>query len=339
MSYSNIVRFLGAGAVGAGFAATVLLLIGAFRGGAVLALACVACAVCLSLVMIRHQSWVTATSFRSLGKRLETTQNKVFGLETVVREQAILMHGLEERTVWLRNLETRLNALDAVPESLDAVSGAIAATQSAVLENTSSMGYIEGRAEEIRENLDSLSKTADTITVGVSALRSASAARPAVQEDPAGVGSDKAPPARSIPHEDESATGEGVAELRGLSDGIARVLTLGRDPLETDIDGLPTVALLPGAIPSRASLPASVVIVIDESGFSRGVWKSFGGHYDDYLLSELEAVRRLVDDGRVNAITLTSEDTSVRFRGTRSWGVVAVSPTEAGQLLWAAARR
>lgn len=329
MRYSIIVRLLGIGAVINGVVAIVLLLIGTIRGGAVLALACVACATCLGLVMVRYQSWTSATAIRSVGKRLDTTGVKLSGLETILKEQSVLM----------RDLETRLSTLDSVPESLHAVSGVVASTHSSVLDGTSSLRYVAERTVEIRENLDSISTIADTINVGVSALRSVPRADPAFQDHPANSAPDKTPLVRQSPHERAAAPREKPEELHDLSDGLVRVLTLGRDPLETDIDGLRTAALFPGAIPSRASLPASVVLIIDESGFSRGVWKSFGGSYDDYLLSELEAVRQLVGDGRVRAITLTSDNTLERFRITRSWGVVASSSAEADQLLRAAAKR
>lgn len=329
MSYSNIIRLLGVSAAVAGFAASVLLVLGSFRGGAALALACLACAACLGIIMIRRQSRASATMSRGLGRRLDKAQEELSGLKVMLDDQAVLM----------RSLEAQLTSLEAIPTSLRMMSGVVAETQSSVLQNLSSTHAISDRLDKTEEQLGSLSKMVDTITVDVSALRNSSVTAHTDQMQQLRQSTDKSVIAGQVAHDGSVVAEENSVKPLGKSDGLARVLTLGRDPLEIDIEGLRTAALFPGAIPSRASLPPSAVLVVDESGFSRGVWKSFGGPYDDYLLSELIAVRRLVADGRVRTITMTSEDTPERFRLTRTWGVSASNPGEANQLLRVAAKQ
>lgn len=328
MSYSSMVRSLGTGAVVAALVSVVLILVGSYRGGAVLGLCFVACAISLGLVMIRQQSRANSTLLRGLGKRIDSAQ----------LESSEFGSALEQCTGVLRDIDARIGTLESVPVSLTGMSGAIAATRKSVMEGAASQRYLAGRTEKIRERVDALSKSADSITVGVNAIRSASEPRPTAQKQSGPVAPSKPEAVRqaSPAKKNTEVKAPGSPSPTG---GAVKVLTLGRDPLETEIDGLRTGALLPGTIPSRAALPASVVLLIDESGFSRGVWKSFGGEYDDFVLSELDAVRRLVSDGRVHVITILSENTPERFRVTRSWGVVASNPDEADQLLRSATRR
>lgn len=328
MSYSSIVRALGAGAVVAALIATFLFIVGYYRGGAVIGLWFIACLTGVCLVMIRQQSRVNSTMLRGLGNRIERVQSQMSEVGPV----------LERQTAMLSDMDSRIGALETVPDSLSGMSGAIAATRKSVLEAAASQRYLADRTEKIREGMDALSKSTDSITVGVNALRSSSEPRSTAEKQSAPSSTSKVAAVRQ-PSSQKAGAETRVPGTHRSSNGSVRVLTLGRDPLESEIDGLRTVPLLPGAIPSRAALPASVVLMIDESGFSRGVWKSFGGEYDEFTLSELEAVRRLVGDGRIHVITLLAENTPVRFQLTRSWGLVASKPAEAEQHLRSAIRR
>lgn len=103
------------------------------------------------------------------------------------------------------------------------------------------------------------------------------------------------------------------------------IYTVGRRPDDTSLGTSGVVQIYPSSIPAPATVKAGSIVLIDESGFQRGAWKSFGQQHDSYLLGALNDLQRLVQNRGLEVHTVVVDDTPGPFRVTRSWGEVVSS--------------
>lgn len=86
--------------------------------------------------------------------------------------------------------------------------------------------------------------------------------------------------------------------------------------------------ITPFSIPAIAEVKSGSILVVEESGFHRGVWKSFGEQYDTYVLESLCRLSDLVERRALNVHIVLSDNTPAHLRQPRSWGSVAESIEE-----------
>ncbi|MFI2570476.1 hypothetical protein ACH473_18615 [Cellulosimicrobium funkei] len=107
-----------------------------------------------------------------------------------------------------------------------------------------------------------------------------------------------------------------------------RLLTVGRPLGEESIAGVATQAVIPGSVPAGPAVDSGSTVIIDEIGFARGLWKTFEGGSDEYLLAELSRLFATVQKKGLHVITIRADRTPAAFTVTRAWGIVVDSVDE-----------
>lgn len=120
-----------------------------------------------------------------------------------------------------------------------------------------------------------------------------------------------------------------VALNRTSQAGTSSVYTLGLDFNIATIDGNATEPVVPSALPRKTEIPAGAPLLVDESGFSRGAWKSFGIQDDEFILRRLHSFEQVVKERRMNVVVLKADDLPEHLDMFTTWGSSAWSMDDA----------
>lgn len=111
-----------------------------------------------------------------------------------------------------------------------------------------------------------------------------------------------------------------VALKRTPQAGICSVYTLGLDLNISTIDGNVTESVVPSALPRKTEIPAGAPLLVDESGFSRGAWKSFGIQDDEFILGRLHSFEQVVKERQMSVVVLKADDLPEHLDIFTTWG-------------------
>lgn len=305
----------------AGFAfavAGVLLAINLTLPAAIAALLFVGLVAAAVLLTLRREARARSTYNRNLMTRLEE-----------VRREARATHAT---AATVRTAVEQLSG--TVKQDAAGVASSLVALRTSVESNRRSVETVERLMKEAAARA---TKPGDVVPAAEKQPRAVGAI---AQTQEAVAKASKPRPAVATTEKQPNAVGA-IARASSLnapsqSQGARRVLTIGRDLTETRFGELPSEAVLPGAIPPGATLPVQTLLVIDELGFARGAWKSFGGDFDEFLLAELNSVHRLVRERRVRVFTIRADEAPAHLSFTRSWGVTGDSVAEVVEAVIAA---
>lgn len=113
----------------------------------------------------------------------------------------------------------------------------------------------------------------------------------------------------------------------------ASVMAVGLTEKHAYLGGQAVRHITPFSIPALAEVKSGGILVVEESGFHRGVWKTFGEQYDTYILESLSRLGDLVDRRALKVHIVVSDDTPAHLRQPRSWGTVTESIAEVETLV------